>query len=259
MKKTKIIIPALGLLLLSTAASVTGTVAWFSANTSVYANNMNVKVEAEYGLVIANAAGANATYNNQVEAADTAVKALKPASTADLLTWLYSVSTNPGQANTQQEYKTVTTASEYYVLHNFYIRSSAGTELTIGSLDIKKVTATPGVEQALSKALRVGITFEHDTSAYIYAPITGYSASYSVQKAAGAYSSAAADRTDVAPKAGTVVSNSSVTSLPANTAQGELVKVYIWFEGEDAACISNNLVASLTNIKVDIEFGYTAA
>ena len=33
MKKSKVIIPALGILVLSTAASITGTVAWFTANT----------------------------------------------------------------------------------------------------------------------------------------------------------------------------------------------------------------------------------
>ena len=38
MKKSKVIVPALGLLLLSTAASVTGTVAWFTANKSVTIN-----------------------------------------------------------------------------------------------------------------------------------------------------------------------------------------------------------------------------
>ena len=32
MRKSKVIIPALGVLILSTAASVTGTVAWFTAN-----------------------------------------------------------------------------------------------------------------------------------------------------------------------------------------------------------------------------------
>ena len=52
MKKTKIIIPALGVLLLSTAASVTGTVAWFSANSTVKANGMRVKAKAESALVI---------------------------------------------------------------------------------------------------------------------------------------------------------------------------------------------------------------
>ena len=44
MKKTKVIIPALGLLVLSTAASVTGTVAWFAANASVSATGMQISV-----------------------------------------------------------------------------------------------------------------------------------------------------------------------------------------------------------------------
>ena len=45
MKKTKILVPAAGLLLLSTAASVTGTVAWFAMNTSVSATGMQVKAK----------------------------------------------------------------------------------------------------------------------------------------------------------------------------------------------------------------------
>ena len=43
MKKTKILVPALGMLLLSTAASVTGTVEWFAANAQVTANGMAIK------------------------------------------------------------------------------------------------------------------------------------------------------------------------------------------------------------------------
>lgn len=53
MKKTKIIVPALGMLLLSTAASVTGTVAWFAVNTSVTVTGLQVKAKAEGGIVIA--------------------------------------------------------------------------------------------------------------------------------------------------------------------------------------------------------------
>ena len=53
MKKTKIIVPALGMLLLSTAASVTGTVAWFAVNTSVTVTGLEVKAKAEGGIVIA--------------------------------------------------------------------------------------------------------------------------------------------------------------------------------------------------------------
>ena len=56
MKKTKVIIPALGLLVLSTAASVTGTVAWFSMNTTVDANNMVVSVNSNSTyLLVSNA------------------------------------------------------------------------------------------------------------------------------------------------------------------------------------------------------------
>ena len=52
MKKSKIIIPALAMLVMSTAATVTGTVAWFSANKNVYAEGMMVKAQAEGSLVI---------------------------------------------------------------------------------------------------------------------------------------------------------------------------------------------------------------
>ena len=52
MKKTKVIIPALGMLLLSTAASVTGTVAWFSSNASVNATGMGVSAKTSQSLVI---------------------------------------------------------------------------------------------------------------------------------------------------------------------------------------------------------------
>ena len=44
MKKSKIIVPALGLLLLSTAASVSGTVAWFTANRTYSASAGNFGV-----------------------------------------------------------------------------------------------------------------------------------------------------------------------------------------------------------------------
>ena len=47
MKKTKVIIPALGLLLLSTAASVSGTVAWFAMNASVQATGMQITAKSD--------------------------------------------------------------------------------------------------------------------------------------------------------------------------------------------------------------------
>ena len=52
MKKTKIVIPAMGLLLLGTAASVTGTVAWFSMNASVSVTGMQVKTKTSSNLFV---------------------------------------------------------------------------------------------------------------------------------------------------------------------------------------------------------------
>ena len=53
MKKTKILVPAAGLLLLGTAASVTGTVAWLSMNDHVTATGMQItaKTTATYLLI----------------------------------------------------------------------------------------------------------------------------------------------------------------------------------------------------------------
>ena len=53
MKKSKIIVPALGLLLLSTAASVSGTVAWFTASTTAEANINSFAVKKIDGSVTA--------------------------------------------------------------------------------------------------------------------------------------------------------------------------------------------------------------
>ena len=52
MKKTKILVPALAVLALGMAASVTGTVAWFAANNVVNANGMSVRASTPSSLAI---------------------------------------------------------------------------------------------------------------------------------------------------------------------------------------------------------------
>lgn len=266
MKKTKILVPAMGMLLLSTAASVTGTVAWFSANNAVTAQGMQLKAKAQDGLVISNAAAG--TYNETADSSKTTCAELIPASTWNLSTWLTSKSTDPSAANTEQAYVAtsawVDNSAEYgYVVHNFYIRSSSASALTVTGLDVTKVEAKVSggaAAQNLSKALRVGVLFDGSTNPYIYAPVTGYTASYTVQKAAGAYSNAEGARATVAPLAyNTRSHDTTVTSIPASTSNGLHVEVFIWFEGEDAACISNNIQATMETLDVTVEFALPAA
>lgn len=273
MKKTLKLIPAIAMLLISAVMLSTATFAWFSMNTTVSATGMQVKARAEEGLVISNAAAG--TYDISANSAKTTVAELYPGSTADLVTFLHSTSTNPASANTQQTYTTGTAwtanSGSYgnYVVHDFYIRSSAAASLTVGSLDVVSVSATVnggGDLQLLSKSLRVGVKIAGDTTGtpavqntYIYAPVTGATATVSVQKAAGAYSSDSSARTDVTALTGSTVSNSAVTSIPAKSENGIHVEIYVWFEGEDASCISNNIIATLQQLDVTVVFGYTAA
>lgn len=66
MKKTKIVVPALAVLLLSTAASVSGTVAWFSMNTSVSVTGMSVTTKVSSNLQIAQI-NQEANYTDSIE------------------------------------------------------------------------------------------------------------------------------------------------------------------------------------------------
>ncbi len=81
MKKTKIIVPALAVLLLSTAASVSGTVAWFSMNTSIKVSGMTVTTKVSSSLQIAEI-NAEANFSNE-DLRQVRSGILEPASTID--------------------------------------------------------------------------------------------------------------------------------------------------------------------------------
>ena len=87
MKKTKIVVPALAVLLLSTAASVSGTVAWFSMNTSVKVDGMQVSTRVSSNLLIAE-------HNLEQEYTDhitqSRIGILEPASTVNGLNFFYT-------------------------------------------------------------------------------------------------------------------------------------------------------------------------
>lgn len=65
MKKSKVLVPALAMICVSTAAAVTGTVAWFAANKTVTATGMKVKAETEGSLVISNALISDTNYKQR--------------------------------------------------------------------------------------------------------------------------------------------------------------------------------------------------
>ena len=203
MKKTKIIIPALGMLLLSTAASVTGTVAWFSMNSFVNATNMNIKAKAENGIVIATTMD-SATWTDTADHNISTALAVYPTSTKDGSTWVHSSSNSANAAtsngnytmlsadanwgfdattgagylnkNGLDNYQTTAGTAEgytdkydeaYCLKQSFYVKSSA--EAISKNIYITKVSVTSTNNSVdLDKSLRVLV--KHSTTAKVFAP-----------------------------------------------------------------------------------------
>lgn len=111
MKKTKIVVPALAVLLLSTAASVSGTVAWFSMNTQIKVTGMTVTTKVSSSLQIAEENNEADFSNDDIQQARSGI--LEPASTIDGNAYFYTVDAKSnGQANNPgyETYSEATTA-----------------------------------------------------------------------------------------------------------------------------------------------------
>ena len=291
------------MLLLSTAASVTGTVAWFSMNNFVTATGMEVKAKAENGIVISKAASGDTWKETAASAHNTALE-LKPTSTATAATWVHSTSNDASDENTENDYDLLlltvdsttgagyvndndqtgyqatsgTTTGEnpvaydadstYYAMHSFYIKSSA--EAITKTLYITNVKATlPGTQNSedLNKALRVLVRLSSNAAtAKVYSPV--YAASqYTVRTSAGKYDTSAvgaATTATVTPIDATGTNGLIATAdqsflanqaIPSSSSAPLQIDIYLYFEGEDPNCISDNLTATLDNIQVEVTFG----
>ena len=307
------LLPAFAMLTVSAISLTSATYAWFTMNKSVEVTGMQLKAQAEKGILINEMAG-NGTVGEGASAAESAVHALRPASTSDFTSWWHAnskktnteagvnaagngVDTNTVTLTGGGYYSNITYVANgatvlkndtaavadtncastvyytdgtgstspgyddgegYYVKYTYYIKSSSndGLEVSIGNLKAT-VSATlqgSGEAQALDKALRVGVQVSGDTKATIFAPVANSStASY---KVTGDAAGTAESLKEVTPIAGGTATglNAAKVNLPAVTADGLAVDVYVWFEGEDANCMSDNLAATLNAYQIDITF-----
>ena len=287
MKKTKIIIPALGMLLLSTAASVTGTVAWFSMNSFVNATNMNILAKAEEGIVISNEA--KSLWSDSAIATKSSAVAVYPTSTATGATWCHSASNNADSATSNNKYSMLTLVNQdttnatgagyidkdasgtfnegdeaYYVKNAFFIKSSS--EAITKPLYVTSITTTLTTSYStnLNKALRVLVV--QGSNSKVFAPFEGATTSYTVVTAVGDndatanveetdYPTTTASVSAVAYNAvDTQLGNANI-EIPGRNETPLRIDIYLYFEGEDANCKSTNLAANLDNIEVSVKFG----
>ena len=278
--KVKKLIPALCMLLVSAILLGSSTYAWFSMNTQVTATGMQVKAQAEGGIVIANSAKSawtaeataqittatlfptsnaknpstlTAWFHNKSDDADDA-KAGQAAATYETLDVALSDATNQeGVGYVDKNADSAFTAgadSAYFLMDKFFIKSS-GDALTSTTLYINKVEVTSSNSLlAIDNALRVCVVV--DGTAYLYAPVSvgaGPTLTYNVKGSA----------TDTVALAGTQKNTLTGVSAIANTDAGAVpVEIYCYFEGEDASCKSTNISGITTdNLSVSVQFGTT--
>ena len=240
MKKTKIIIPALGILLLSTAASVSGTVAWFSMNKTVTATGMSVTAKSDSSFLLI---GTSEQTLSQIQTANaisasavTPTASLYPAAHTDAVTnystanepgnWYFEYSLDPTkstEAGVTQHTALNTTGvvfSDYVLINTFRITVAAGGK-SVNNLKVESIT----IDVPSGGVDAVNVIVASSTAMQEFA--------------AGAE----------AP--------SSYTTLAASVTNSAYVEVsaFIYWNGAHAGVYTNN-VANLLGTSVEIEFTY---
>jgi len=320
-KTNKKLISALGMFMLSAAMLGTSTYAWFTMNKTVEVKGMQVKAQAEAGLLINEVETAGDDYWDESATALAAPgTALVPTSTTNASKWFHAnsriASDEAGAAsNTASDnlsgyydeltltadttdvvegaegtrhaeysinyvnnngttgYQADTTDNAYYIMYKYYMRVSKdggldglaktvnAQNVAIKSVDVK----LPDTQNSpdLNKALRVGVKL--GGKMYIYAPVYGSGTTSSAYYATTAITNTT-DANDkitaqtvtnqqVIPFATDAVTYTALTSLPGLTEDGTEVDIYVWFEGEDENCKTENITDNLDNIEVSVTFG----
>jgi hypothetical protein len=276
------IVSAAAMLAVSASMLGTSTYAWFTMNTTVKATGMQVNAKADPSLVIKGVADET----NGWSTSDTAFTDLgtttgpiinmRPATSADGVTFgkLAGDASVKSAANaaatwgddadfdeTNLTQVNVGKTSEqdpsnnyiYYVANPQFQLKSIGSAQTVY---VKSVTATvvdgddegADATNELNKSVRVAVVANSNTK--IFNPNSG---TLNDDGKAGKYASSTWSL-DTPSYITPNTSNASLGTFTADTAVG--VQVYIWFEGQDTMCYTDNI--SPDNIAIEIEFTTTA-
>lgn len=272
-KMKKIMAAAIAMMTFSTAAAVTGTVAWFTASNMVNVSGMNIQAEVETGIVIANETRASesdwhadaVTASHDGTVSSTQQKFI-PTSTGDVTTWYHANSTQYDHGQQGLVYtdysvggtNAITESSDgigsiganqnIYLLNKFYVKTSSTAALSAQDLYITNISASgSSVSVNLNKSLRLAVKLGSE-AVKIFAPIATETASYT-----------AGGETAVTLSSGKTDLNANGIEIPNNQTNSPLeIKTYIYFEGEDINNKSSNITATLDNLSVSFTFGNEA-
>lgn len=178
-KSTKIILPALALLVLGTTAAATSTVAWFAANGTVKATGMQVQCQTSHNLIISNT---NPTtfdgstdeehYGSSVVTTNNGAHYLMPSSTATSVlksanpSFFYAaegskINAVSGAIGVDSVLTAAENNNEYYAQHEFWVANSAEDNMNIAISDFKITRGATASK--ITDALRIAIVYEDNT------------------------------------------------------------------------------------------------
>lgn len=146
--------------------------------------------------------------------------------------------------------------AKYYIKYTYYLKTSTEGVTSLGlnsgnqNVNISVVNVTGNDNSIdLNKAIRIGI--EIGNKFYIFAPCAGATNTYYVNAAKTA-TTVVDSSTSTHDEPMTVAT--ALSSLPGVKQTGTPVYIYMWYEGEDENCKSENIVATLDELTVNVEF-----
>lgn len=271
MKKTKILVPAMGMLLLSTAASITGTVAWFAANASVEASGMQLHAKSDTTYLLISQTNDDAD-DIQAENSGAGFKEVDLGMTANDSKVYPSA---PALNNTDTGYlttsgktvsgATITTDGEIInneakasAVTNWYTASALGTgAATIDAASVRQLTSFTDyvIVKTVWLTIADGANPAHlltvtPTFTQLGAGDDITAVKMLITTDDGGFAALSSARN------GTAVDISGNDTTLDNTTVRE-VKMYLYYDGNDSKVYTNHM-AQLTGAEIEVSFGVTA-
>jgi hypothetical protein len=256
----KKLVPAAGMLALSASMLATSTYAWFTMNKDVHVTGLQTTARAEEGIVIAAYnAGTGADTGTYVapSASDfantdqaynpTSAQTLLPTFTVNAGTWYHhtSLKSNDGQAYADGSATVVTNGTNgdyYYELNKFQIKASgtSTTSLPVYVKDVEVQSRTGGAVQDYDPCLRILI--KSGANVLIF---DGTGQRTNTENLLGDAANGTITLTQENKLAAKIINGATTTPTD--------VEIYMYYDGEDAACMSDNIDA-FTAINVNVTF-----
>ena len=284
-KKSKfVILPALATLVLTGVASVTGTVAWFTANRAVTVSGMAITAKAGSNLLIAGDDLTSVQQKADSEFAATltqtiSVNELAPASTVNAKNFFYTDSAKADGSIDTGKYDEATNneTKKYYVDYVFQLKAinteTSEQSLYINSIGISYDEAADDTDKAnlekAAKAFRCAFFLEtarttagSEFSADTTTVTNGMKFIYTPKDAANQTNGKAVKSASTGDKANSSADLGDVSYLSTKTAYETVATgthyykgvARLWLEGEDTSCTNDLFKTATSQWKFDLGF-----